>query len=96
MRRLLFKMQPKMEFKIAKNLSLKEKFKKEIYKLDNAPRLLYMDSSDVFVNKHAPYPNEIDSLNSFNWHENKVRTEKLKCTSYIFLLYLFVYLINHL
>ena len=56
----------------------------------------YMDSSDVFVNKHAPYPNEIDSLNSFNWHENKVRTEKLKCTSYIFLLYLFVYLINHL
>jgi hypothetical protein len=75
-------MQPKMDFTIAKNVSLKEKFKKEIYKLDNVPRLLYMDSSDVFVNKHAPYPNEIDSLNSFNWHENKVRTEKLKCTSY--------------
>ena len=71
-----------MESRYANNLSIKEKFKKQIFKLDNAPRLLYMDSSDVFVNMHAPYPNEIDSLNSFNWHENKLKTEKLKCTSY--------------
>ena len=60
------------------NLSIKEKFEKYIYILDDAPRLLHMNFSEVFVNKYAPYPNEIDSLDSFNWHENKVQTEKLK------------------
>ena len=66
-----------MEAVNTSEMSIKEKFEKYIYRLDDVPRLLQIDFKGAFVNKHAPYPNELDSLNSFNWHENKVKTEKL-------------------
>ena len=71
-----------MEAVQSNNFSIKEKLEKKIYKLNASPRLLYMNPSEVFVNKHAPYPNEVDSLSSFNWDENKVKTEKAKGQSY--------------
>ena len=67
-----------MEAVKSNNLSIKEKSQKQIYKL-KAPRLLYMNPSEVFVNKYAPYPNEADL---FKWDENKVKTEKIKGESY--------------
>jgi hypothetical protein len=50
--------------------------------LHDAPRILYIDTSGIFINKNAPYPNEIESLEDMDWERDKIQTYKLKETSY--------------
>jgi hypothetical protein len=59
------------------SMSIKEKFEKNIFKLSNIPRLFLIDYGNVLVNKDAPYPNEIESLEELDSESNFVETEKL-------------------
>ena len=56
--------------------SIKEKFENEIYSIETIPRIMSIDNSVVFVNKYAPRPNEIDSLEKFDIEDDLVKTEK--------------------
>ena len=36
----------------------------------------------IFINKNAPYPNEIEALEKMNLSKNRIQTYKLKASSY--------------
>ncbi|RNA21613.1 hypothetical protein BpHYR1_030076 [Brachionus plicatilis] len=44
------------------NMTIKEKLKKNIFNLSNVPCIFVIDYDKVLVNKDAPYPNELQSL----------------------------------
>lgn len=62
--------------------TIKDKFKRGKYSLNYAPRILYMDCSDVYINKNGEYPNEIESLENFDWEKDEIKTQKLCADSY--------------
>ena len=60
-------------------MSIKEKFEKGIYELEYIPRILEIEYGNLKINKYAPYPNEIESLEKLNFTDNLnlVDTQKL-------------------
>jgi hypothetical protein len=63
-------------------MSIKEKFERGIYSLKCIPRILYMDTTGIYINKNGLYPNEVESLEDMDWERDKHLTHKLKATSY--------------
>jgi hypothetical protein len=61
-------------------MSIKEKFQKKIYKLETIPRIIDIKGSKLTINKYAPYPDEIESLEGKNFDNNLnlIDTYKLK------------------
>jgi len=61
---------------------IKEKFENETYSLRRVPRILEIETGGIFINRKAPYPNELESLEDMDWERDKVQTHKLKKRSY--------------
>ncbi|CAF1073081.1 unnamed protein product [Brachionus calyciflorus] len=64
------------------DVKVKEKFEKQEYTLDSIPRLVLMNHTGVYVNKNAPYPNEIESLENFDFEKSKIKFDQLQVKSY--------------
>ena len=65
-------------------LSIKEKLEKNIYNLDSCPRILYLRNGKIFINKNAPYPDELEALDDsiLFIKDLEIPTEKLRATSF--------------
>lgn len=59
-------------------MSIKEKLERGIYSIECIPRILHRDHRGIYINKHAPYPDEIVSFENMNWNRDKIFTDKLK------------------
>ena len=66
----------------ARAISIKDRLEKGIYSVDSIPRMLSIENSIVKLNKHAPRPNELDSLEKFDIKNDLVETKKLIADSY--------------
>ncbi|CAF0762519.1 unnamed protein product [Brachionus calyciflorus] len=62
--------------------TIKEKIIHRIYSIYKAPRIIYIDTSGIYVNKKAPYPSETESFEDMDWERDKMLTQKLKQSSY--------------
>ena len=80
--RCIIKRTHKMETDLVK-MSIKEKFEKNIYKLENCPRILYMkNAGGIFFNKNTPNPDEKEALEKLVWKVDEISSQKLKAASY--------------
>ena len=59
------------------NMSIKENFEKGIYELEAIPYIIEIRGGNVKINKYAPYPNEIKSLESSYFNSDLIETNKL-------------------
>jgi hypothetical protein len=61
---------------------IKEKFVKGIYKLSSIPRIIEIEAGGIYINRKAPFPNELESLEDMDWENDKLQIHNLKAKGY--------------
>lgn len=63
-------------------MSIKTKLEQKEYLFEDAPRIIDLSGYEgTFINKNAPYPDEIESFENMDWSRDQVEYHKLKATS---------------